>query len=119
MHKKCWSVKNTATGRVILHCNEFEVRNAIFKVSEAGRQRVLREKRKNVHAGIFGEFISAVAVERDNKVKITYNPYKTDKFYTDDLLQEKVQSAEVVYATGRTVYAVKNLSNFVGLCLHT
>lgn len=49
-HKRVFSVKYK--GRVIAHASRFVACRAEFRVSEAGRQRVLAEGRKNVHAGI-------------------------------------------------------------------
>lgn len=57
LHKHCWSVKalqGENKGRVIHHLNEIVLRDAIFKVYQSGRERVLREQRKNVHAGVVG-----------------------------------------------------------------
>jgi hypothetical protein len=57
-----------------------------FKVSEAGRQRVLRERKKNVHAGVVGHWIGSLddqlTIERIvyNGTAVTYNPYKYDSF---------------------------------------
>lgn len=73
-------------GRVIAHRDQALLFDAKFKVSEAGRQRVLKEKRKNVHAGVVGDWIDsssdyvtidAVAI---NGSAITYNPYKYSTF---------------------------------------
>lgn len=61
LHKKCWSIRameGNQKGRVIAHAQAVELANCTFKVSEAGRQRVLREKRKNVHAGVVGDIIA-------------------------------------------------------------
>lgn len=92
LHKKCFSLRSAKTGRVIAHRNHLTLLNAITKVSEAGRQRVIREKRKNVHAGIVGEVDLSWS---DNTViwpelvygsrRITYNPYKGPDFVHDDL----------------------------------
>ena len=57
LHKHVWSIKaleGSQKGRVIGHSDHVLLRYASGKVSEAGRQRVLRDKRKNVHAGIVG-----------------------------------------------------------------
>jgi hypothetical protein len=76
------------------------MKNVGFKVSEAGRQRVLREKCKNVHAGVVGEvealWGAQLRSEIDNKtIKglsvgkpwmpidgaiVRYNPYETQGF---------------------------------------
>lgn len=81
-HKKLFSVQEKIDGKwkVVEHTKNVNIRNATFKVSEAGRQRVLKEKRKNVHAKIIGErwpFIPKSFVYRD---EISYNPYKGANF---------------------------------------
>jgi predicted extracellular nuclease len=68
-------------GKVREHLSEVTLSQVTFKVSEAGRQRVLREKRKNVHAtaqGIEGGEPSGVPV------RVSYNPYKGGTFYRVD-----------------------------------
>lgn len=89
LHKKCFSIKaleGDRKGRVIAHRDVVVLENCKFKVSESGRQRVLREKRKNVHAGVTGvwmddareqshfEFLTIVGRQ------VTYNPYKYSSF---------------------------------------
>ena len=49
LHKKLWSVKaleGPQKGRVIRRANHVTLRDAMPKVSQKGRERVLREKRK-------------------------------------------------------------------------
>jgi hypothetical protein len=81
-----WSAKNTKTGLVEFREERIILRNVKLKVSEAGRQRVLRDKRKNVHAGVVGEIISVRQLPRMWKpdelrwIKATYNPYTMETF---------------------------------------
>ena len=85
LHKKCWSVKaleGERKGRVIRHALELSMRDVVFKVSEAGRQRVLAEKRKNVHAGVVGYLDEPVV--RDNWTLVRYNPYIAGHFFNCD-----------------------------------
>jgi hypothetical protein len=66
--KECWSVKalnGTRKGKVIYHAEQVRVANPVGKVSEAGRQRVLREKCKNVHAGIVGELTDVLGQQTE------------------------------------------------------
>lgn len=77
LHKKCFSVQDYKTRLVIDHVNKINLHDAEFRVSESGRQRVLREKRKNVHAFVVG-YISESELE--NKKAVTYNPYKFKSF---------------------------------------
>ena len=83
LHKKCWSVKNRSTGRVIAHAQVVHLKDAKFKVSRAGRERVLREQRKNVHAGVAGDLISLDQpfTPTTSSRAISYNPYKAAHFF--------------------------------------
>ena len=58
LHKDIWSVRNRKTGRVITHKKLVHVRDASFVVQPAGRNKVLAEKRKNVHAFVRGQLSS-------------------------------------------------------------
>ena len=53
--------------------------DAQFKVSEKGRQRVLREQKKNVHAYVVGTWVSEFVPRLPIKLA-TYNPYKYSSF---------------------------------------
>ena len=79
LHKKVFSVKDIKTKRVIAHVNEIDLGDVIFKVSQAGRERVLREKTKNVHAFVEGTVLSYKTLCSD-MVGITYNPYLYSSF---------------------------------------
>ena len=83
LHRKCFSVKaleGVNKGRVIKHAHFVALENVTFKVSEAGRQRVLKEQRKNVHAGVVGTLVDSLDVVGSERV--TYNPYKGSTFVT-------------------------------------
>lgn len=104
-------------GRVKYHASAWEVQGATFKVSEAGRQRVLREQRKNVHAGVVGELVSWKDLDGDDGavassfnwdnlgVKVTYNPYRGPTFVLDNEDRTPIRNAGNVKAQGRTVLA--------------
>ena len=55
LHTELWSVRSRKTRRVLFHSAVVLLYDCEFKVSQAGRKRVLKDKRKNVHAGIAGE----------------------------------------------------------------
>lgn len=84
LHKKCWSVRaeeGPRKGKVIGHRNYVYLEHVSFKVSEAGRQRVIREKRKNVHAGAVGYELSRPdSFYLKQQTEVTYNPYKYKNF---------------------------------------
>jgi len=102
LHRQCWSVKaleGPLKGRVIYHANEITLINCDFKVSQAGRQRVLREQKKNVHAGVQG-YMSDIFTFADPQchgcdTPVTYNPYKYDSF-VDARCEVPVSSAMFV-----------------------
>jgi len=87
LHKHLWSVKaleGPDKGRVVAHWQRVCLNDVRMHVNEAGRQRVLREKRKNVHAGLIGHWVDidpvSAATDRD-WTAIAYNPYLAPDFF--------------------------------------
>ena len=84
IHKKCWSIRHK--GKVIKHADKVSLADCTFHVQPAGRARVLREKRKNVHAYICGTLVDDNVDEthdltmRGLHKRIVYNPYLYDSF---------------------------------------
>ena len=76
LHLDCYSVQQS--GKVVAHADQVELRDVKFRVSQSGRQRVLRERKKNVHAFVVGHIDDAL--DRYWSVKVIYNPYKYDSF---------------------------------------
>lgn len=118
LHRKCYSLRDKRTRLVNAHEAALVLKEATFKVSEAGRQRVLREKRKNVHAVVEGELLFAYTpgsaphsdITRENcaawgLVPIAYNPYKGPFFYRADT-GEAVAGAQRVYLNPNGCFAV-------------
>jgi hypothetical protein len=110
LHRKCFSIKaleGDRKGRVVAHSTTVLLEGCKFKVSEAGRQRVLREKRKNVHAGVTGTWINADRVESCYEFlsmvgrQVSYNPYKYDSF----VIKATEQSVDVADVVGMKVFA--------------
>jgi hypothetical protein len=78
-----WSVRSKKTGLVVARLPVVVLKNVELKVSQAGRKRVLRAKRKNVHAGAQGTWLRGVKeIIGMNLVPIKYNPYKMKSFRT-------------------------------------
>ena len=118
LHKKLWSVKaleGPNKGRVVAHKTSLSLHNCAFKVSEAGRQRVIREKRKNVHAGVVGYWYDdndSVTYSNANHALqfgfgVTYNPYKYSTFVQTNEERTPIHSAPFVVLDGRTVMAIR------------
>lgn len=81
LHSYRYSVQAKVDGRwkVVGHVDQFDLTDVEFKVSQAGRERVLREKRKNVHAFVHGKW-SWGTLESGIIARVSYNPYKADTF---------------------------------------
>jgi len=93
LHKKIFSVRKN--GKVIRHCKGITLKNATFKVSKSGRKRVIREKRKNVHAFVVGKPVDKVSGGRYNVIETYYNPYLCDSFVIKHS-KEPITNAEYV-----------------------
>lgn len=102
-----YSIKSWKTKRVYDWQPAVSIHNATFKVSEAGRLRVLRENRKNVHAGVLGERMHPLRSQLEKDFgpgrRISYNPYKNDSFV--DSQGRPIVSAEYVCLTHEGVFA--------------
>lgn len=88
-------------GLVIAHANELRLERCLFKVSQAGRNRVLAEKRKNVHAGVVG-YVNPGLDCTDCTTMVSYNPYKAGHFFIKTT-NEPVYHASKVLMVDRTV----------------
>ena len=110
LHKNCWSVRNNATGHVLWHVDEVLLEDVDLVVRPAGREKVLREKRKNVHAFAKGEVTAWVPrlpegwhlnkdeYEAYDTTQIIYNPYLYDSFvYVGS--EKPIFHAERIYLT--------------------
>lgn len=102
LHRGCWSVR--VGGLVALHTDAVHVEAATFKVSEAGRQRALREGARNVHATIRGIFVACGArvflPEARTLVSVTYAHTAGPTFTRRDT-GAPVQRAAAVYLRDR------------------
>ncbi len=98
-----FSVKDKKSGLVVDRQTDIVLEDCTFKVSQAGRTRVLENRRRNVHAGIEG-IRSTKIMSRDGLVKVTYNPYFLDSFVIEQTKQP-VSHAEYVIFCEEGVYA--------------
>lgn len=111
LHNGMLSIRDAKTKHVVGHADRVTLSDVSFHVSESGRQRVLRERKKNVHAVVRGNLLTYMFgggfkgrsltpyikyngeqfAMSDTQVK--YNPYKYDSFMADDA---PIHSAEAV-----------------------
>jgi len=105
LHKNCFSIRKN--GRVVDYRYDDEMLTLVdvkFAVQPAGRAKVLREQKKNVHAFIRGtvSFETPVAYQE----LVSYNPYKGDTFFvTFGGLQNPIHKARRVTLSDGKVWA--------------
>jgi hypothetical protein len=111
LHRNCWSVKQD--GLVKVHTHHVNLFNCKFLVSKKGRLKVLKEKRKNVHAFIEGYmnkedcFDCGSTFAEKNEAQISYDPYFKETFFTNhDLFP--VYDADEVRLIYRFVFMKNN-----------
>ncbi len=108
-----FSILDPKTGLVIGHADEIVLNDVLFTVSDAGRERVLEEGQKNVHAFATGHIDFAATrlildcdpdsgdrccdrIRYLTSAGVSYNPYSAGHFvgtYTG----EKVERAQAVF----------------------
>lgn len=123
LQRKVWSIKameGENKNRVIGHAVGVYITGVTPKVSQAGRRRVLREKQKNVHAGLVGNLI---AVSNDSVLsmdypldnlptfnggeEVTYNPYKYSTFVKKNEPSLKMIHADLAAMVDKRVFCYR------------
>lgn len=106
LHKRRLSIQEkriNASGKlvwkVVRHAKMIILKDATFKVYESGRQRVIKEKKKNVHAFITGYQISTLIQE--DMQRAFYNPYKYSSFVNEN--EEPIHSASLALVNGNVL----------------
>ena len=88
---------------VVGHVESLLLYDAEFRVSEKGRQRVIEQNRKNVHAFVYGE-LADINTDVVLPTKAFYNPYKYKTFVTESLGQiDAVNCASISAIKGITI----------------
>lgn len=103
LHKDLWSVMDSSTRRIVGRLESLSLSNCSPVVSEAGRQRVMRERAKNVHAFLCGELCEA---RGGDFREISYNPYKCAHFYFVDTGDEFKGASYVEFTSSGKVMAL-------------
>jgi hypothetical protein len=103
LHRKKLSIQEKVNGqwKVTRHADEIMLADVKFKVYEKGRQRVLSEKRKNVHAFIIGNLVEQVP--DDEMTTVRYNPYQLERFHDGT---GYIDNAAFVKIVDRTISAI-------------
>lgn len=97
--KGCLSIRHK--GYVVAHLESVTLKDVKFKVSQSGRNRVIQEKRKNVHAVIRGKLTSFEGKLKPHHIHVRYNPYIRGEFFKADDNQGIHNAYEVVIQGGK------------------
>lgn len=99
------------SGRVLTHEHAVFIRDPRFVVQPAGRSKVLRDKRKNVHAFVRGELVGFSTGQLtgfddwEDWTQASYNPYKLGTFYDRDTECPLTDAVKAVVTTNGVYYA--------------
>lgn len=112
LHKKCYSVRHK--GRVIDHVPYVVLRDVKWVVQPAGRRRVLRERKKNVHAFARGTWLrgndeldlSNRELGLTARQPVKYNPYHQTSFVLRQAPDIHIKRSD--YATLGSTYHVSD-----------
>lgn len=99
LHKDCWSIKQN--GLVKAHADEINLFNCEFLVNQKDRERVIKEKRKNVHAFVKGYIWDT---SMDLIKQVSYNPYVNWYFFDVDNLTSVHEANFVRLIDGKVFY---------------
>lgn len=110
-------------GRVVAYAEAFTAKDVEFRVSFAGWQRALRERKRNVHAGIIGD-VTAIdyATQRlPNTLKVDtiyppragelvrYHPFETHGSFVKGIKwknETRISEADRISAFRNTIHAI-------------
>jgi hypothetical protein len=100
LHKQTFSVQKH--GIVVFHADYLKLRDVEFRVRVGGKEKVRKEKSKNVHAfviGVLEDFCEYPCEEMPKEPVgeiITYNPYLYDSFVFKKTKEPVYNANEVV-----------------------
>ena len=95
LHKRCWSVRQD--GKIVQHADRIMLKDCRYLVGQAGRRKVLIDRRKNVHAGVSGYLVDSVPNVPECLQEVTYNPYKHRTFVSKDNPSEPVEYSDYAF----------------------
>ena len=97
LHRHCFSVISTATGRVIAHVTDITLTGVQFRVQPAGLAKIRAEGRRAVCAYVIGTVAQVnTAPPLAGRRRVTFNPYRADTFTCGD---------EPIYAAVEVIFA--------------
>lgn len=115
LHAGALSIRCKKTGLVVAYCDSVRLDDVVFHVSSKGRERVLENKVRSVHAWVEGRLVDVDFIltpcDLSQLKRVYYNPYKTKSFVIEaDPIQE-VHSALHAIVSGDRVYIDASLES--------
>ncbi len=107
IRRRCLSIMDKKTRRVIGYANYVHLRDAKFIVSAAGLKRIRRERRKSVIAFVEGDYMTGHMAWDSTWKRVYFNPYKVDQFVV--IGEGPIEEADHVCIAGKNIYAKEAL----------
>tara|TARA_R100000458_G_scaffold875_1_gene742 strand:+ start:119 stop:448 length:330 start_codon:yes stop_codon:yes gene_type:complete len=109
-------VQDRKTGKVVRHVEACTLADVKFIVRPAGREKVRREGKKNVHAFAAGRYSlkNGLAAYTKGARKVTYNPYVNETFVFAETGEPVTDAYVVTMGTWQgkpSVWAIKTQAN--------
>jgi len=99
LHKHTFSIQKS--GLVVLHADFVVLSDVEFRVRKGGKEKVRKEKSKNVHAFVIGtlgdycEYPCEEIPNLDGGDVVSYNPYVNDSFVIKSTQEPIYQASQV------------------------
>ena len=95
-------------GPVIGYDTSIYLEDVTFKVQKGGQDRVRKEMRKNVHAGVVGKIVDSGGDYNTNGwVLVTYHPYEHDSFVEYETREPIYKAKEAILKNEKEVWVKK------------
>jgi hypothetical protein len=103
-YKRCFSIRDAKSKRILGYADHIVISDVKFIVHQSGRMKVLKEKKKNVHAYVKGQFLYSLQGQHAGIMREAYyNPYRTEAF-VDKESAGCIQHANLARCVDRRVY---------------
>lgn len=107
LHNDKFSIRCSKSKLVIAHADDLYLLDVKFIVQQKGRERVLNEKRKNVHAYAKGKLTMAHKPSWEVLAKVNYNPYRFG-FFFNAKTKEKVDKSDLCHISNLGILIYKS-----------
>jgi hypothetical protein len=107
LRKNIFSVLDKKTRRLISYRDVLILTNVEFIIQKAGQERVRRNKQKNVHAYVVGNYIGNDVDQVKPYNLVYYNPYVTDTFVISDN-NKPIFNADICYLINGMCFVEKS-----------